>query len=137
MKLKSLSLSLAVALSALGVALDAKANPVPTLKPDAVSEISWDGSKVSDGLSAQPKDNPVLTLTARDRGTHINLRSQPTANSRSVGYGVPGDLAYMLQCVQDRDTPGSDLNWCKVQFPQSGAVGWIRSDFLIFREDGE
>ena len=133
MPLKPLSFSLLVALSALGVALIDRAPAAPT----SGSEIATDWQKAPVDLSAQPKDNQVVTLTARDRNTHINLRSQPTANSRAVGYGLPGDRVNLLQCVEDRDTAGSDLNWCKVQFPGSGAIGWIRSDFIIFSGDGE
>jgi SH3-like domain-containing protein len=130
MKLKSLSLPLAVvALASLGVALEVEAKSATLSQPDA--------AKVTESLTAQPKSDLVVTLTARDRGAHINLRSQPTARSRAVGYGLPGDRVDLWQCVQDYDTPGSDLNWCKVHFPVSGAVGWIRSDFIIFPSDGE
>lgn len=78
----------------------------------------------------------VATLVAHDRGSQINLRSQATARSRAVGYGLAGDQVNILECVPDRDTAGSDLNWCKVQFLVSGAIGWIRSDFIIFPSDG-
>ncbi|NJL48321.1 MAG: SH3 domain-containing protein [Leptolyngbyaceae cyanobacterium SM2_5_2] len=138
--LKALSLSLAVALSSLGVGLAARPKAAPNLDPHySAREIStsWDSGKIAEGLSAQLKANPVVMLTARDRGTHINLRSQPTVRSRAIGYGLPGDQVNLLQCVQDRDTAGSDLNWCRVQFLVSGAVGWIRSDFIIFPSDGE
>lgn len=138
MKLKSLSLSLAAACASLGVALEAQANTVPTLdKPNSASEISWDGSKVSEGLSAQSKANQLVTLRAQSAGAHINLRSRPTVNSSLMGYGLPGDRVELLQCVQDTDSPNSDLNWCRVRFPQSGAIGWIRSDFIIFNDGGE
>jgi hypothetical protein len=39
--------------------------------------------------------------------------------------------------VQDKDQPGSDLNWCKVKFQKSKAVGWVRSDHIIFADGGE
>jgi hypothetical protein len=78
----------------------------------------------------------VATLVAHERGSQINLRSQPTARSRALGYGLAGDRVQIYQCQQDTDTPGSDLNWCNVQFLESGANGWIRSDFIIFPSDG-
>jgi hypothetical protein len=139
MKLKYLSLSLAVALSSLGVALESKANSVSTFnKFDSASEISIaDGVKVSDSLTVQLKAARMATLRAQSGGAHINLRSRPTVHSRAMGYGLPNDRVELLQCVLDSDTPGSDLNWCRVRFPQSGVIGWIRSDFIIFPSDGE
>ncbi len=79
----------------------------------------------------------VSTLKASSAGARINVRSQPTVNSSSPSYGLPGDKVKVIQCVQDQDTRGSDLNWCKVQFVQSKAIGWIRSDFIIFADGGE
>lgn len=78
----------------------------------------------------------VATLMAHDRGSQINLRSEPTARSRAIGYGLAGDQVNILECVEDRDTAGSSLNWCRVQFLVSGAIGWVRSDFIIFPSDG-
>ncbi len=78
----------------------------------------------------------ISTLTASSSNSRINVRSRPTVNSSSPHYGLPGDRVKVLQCVKDQDTRGSDLNWCKVQFVQSRAVGWIRSDFIIFSDGG-
>lgn len=78
----------------------------------------------------------VGTLVAHERGSQINLRSQPTVRSRAQGYGLAGDQVNILECVVDQDTVGSTLNWCKVQFLVSGAIGWVRSDFIIFPTDG-
>ena len=79
----------------------------------------------------------VSTLKASSANSRINVRSQPTINSSSPHYGVSGDKVKVIQCVQDRDTAGSDLNWCKVQFVNSKAIGWVRSDFIIFADGGE
>jgi len=76
----------------------------------------------------------VSTLRASDPSARINVRSQPTVNSYSPHYGLPGDKVRVLQCVQNRDRSGSDLNWCKVQFVNSKATGWVRSDFILFAE---
>ena len=78
----------------------------------------------------------IATLRANSSNARINVRSQPTINSSSPHYGVPGDRVRVIQCVQDRDRRNSDLNWCKVQFVQSKAIGWIRSDFIDFPSDG-
>lgn len=83
-----------------------------------------------------PSGGRIGTLVAHTNGSHINLRSSATINSRPHGYGLAGDRVNILECVQDNDTAGSNLNWCQVQFLQSGAIGWIRSDFIIFPSDG-
>jgi len=93
-----------------------------------------------------PSNNPntptnqgyrTATLTAADAGARINVRSQPTIKSSSPHYGLPGDSVQVLKCVSDRDTVGSDLNWCNVRFVKSKATGWVRSDYIIFSDGGE
>lgn len=98
--------------------------------------VYWDPSS---NYGSQPSQSAerVGTLFAHGRGSQINLRSGPTINSHAHGYGLAGDQVNILECQQDADTPGSDLNWCQVQFRESGAIGWIRSDFIIFPSDGE
>jgi hypothetical protein len=97
--------------------------------------VYWDNSN-SYGSGPVNSGDRLATLVAHDRGSQINLRSQPTVRSRAQGYGLAGDQVNILECVPDQDTPGSDLNWCQVQFLVSGATGWIRSDFIIFPSDG-
>lgn len=77
------------------------------------------------------------TLSADSPNARINLRSGPTINSSASQYGVPGDQVEILCCEQDKDTAGSDLNWCNVRFVSSKATGWIRSDLIIFSDGGE
>lgn len=79
----------------------------------------------------------ISTLRASSANTRINVRTQPTINSRATQYGLAGDKVQVIECVQDKDTPKSDLNWCKVQFVKSKAIGWVRSDFIIFADGGE
>ncbi len=98
--------------------------------------VFWDNSS-SYGSEPVQNNSRVGTLTAYSRGSQINIRSQPTVRSRAHGYGLTGDQVNILECVQDNDTAGSDLNWCEVQFLESGIVGWVRSDFIIFPSDGE
>lgn len=79
----------------------------------------------------------ISTLRASNPNTRINVRTKPTINSGAPQYGLPGDKVKVIECVQDKDKPKSDLNWCKVQFVKSKAIGWIRSDFIIFADGGE
>lgn len=92
------------------------------------------GNQNSGNFGSPVAARGVSTLRASSANTRINVRSQPTINSSSPHYGIPGDKVKVLQCVQDRDTAGSDLNWCRVQFVNSRAIGWIRSDFIIFAD---
>lgn len=89
------------------------------------------------GTSGTPVAAHGVSTLKASSGSRINVRSQPTVNSSSPSYGLPGDKVKVIQCVKDQDTRGSDLNWCKVQFVQSKAIGWIRSDFIIFADGGE
>lgn len=79
----------------------------------------------------------ISTLRSDTPGGRINVRSQPTVNSSTPSYGIAGDSVRVNECVEDRDVRGSGLNWCKVQFVQSKASGWVRSDFIIFADGGE
>ncbi|MEO0406252.1 MAG: SH3 domain-containing protein [Cyanobacteria bacterium P01_A01_bin.135] len=97
--------------------------------------VYWDNASSYGSAPAQPSQR-VATLMAHERGSQINLRSESTIYSRAVGYGLAGDQVNILNCVQDGDTASSSLNWCRVQFLASGAIGWIRSDFIIFPSDG-
>lgn len=78
----------------------------------------------------------MATLTARDSGAQINLRSGPGTNYQQQGYGLVGDRVHILRepggSAQDlavaEDRQGA--SWYRVGFPRSGARGWIIADFL-------
>ena len=76
----------------------------------------------------------ISTLSGNGR---IYVRTQPTIKSTAPQYGLAGDKVKVINCVQDKDQPESDLNWCKVKFQKSKAVGWVRSDHIIFADGGE
>lgn len=106
--------------------------------------VYWDpapyNQQTNNPSSSQPAPTAqrgISTLRSNSSGSRINVRSQPSINSSAPQYGLPGDKVRVIQCVQDRDTRGSDLNWCKVQFVKSKVIGWIRSDFIIFADGGE
>ncbi|MDB9527702.1 SH3 domain-containing protein [Oscillatoria sp. CS-180] len=68
----------------------------------------------------------AATLTARQAGSRINLRSQPTTDSERQGYGLVGDDVELLRAAEGSD----ELTWYYVKFDESGAEGWIRGDFI-------
>lgn len=76
-------------------------------------------------LSAAALARPAV-LTSTDSSSRINVRSQPSTSSSSPHYGFAGDRVETI-----RETTGSDgYTWYYVRFNNSGAVGWIRGDFV-------
>lgn len=76
--------------------------------------------------TALPSTAQSAVLTATDPNSRILVRSRPTTNSYSPGYGLPGDRVNILQ--SDRGPEG--YTWYFVEFVQSGEQGWIRGDFV-------
>ncbi len=68
----------------------------------------------------------VATLTAEQADAQINLRSQPTTQASSPGYGLVGDPVQLLRAAEGE----GELTWYYVKFDESGAEGWIRGDFI-------
>jgi SH3-like domain-containing protein len=78
----------------------------------------------------------TATLVAEAKDSRINLRSGPGTNYRNLGYGLVGDFVYVLsELPPEADVRQDDQGylWYRVGFPKSGAVGWIRKDFLMFQ----
>jgi hypothetical protein len=65
------------------------------------------------------------TLTASDSNSQINLRDTPSETGKRLGYGLVGDRVEVL-----KQTTFDSYTWYRVRFPSSGAVGWIRGDFV-------
>ncbi|MCU0570253.1 MAG: SH3 domain-containing protein [Oculatellaceae cyanobacterium Prado106] len=85
---------------------------------------------------ALPSLAAFATLTASFTDARINVRQAPSVTADAPDYGVPGDRVEVTRCVQDLDNRVTDRNWCLVRF-ESGVEGWVRSDFLVFDEEGE
>jgi hypothetical protein len=83
--------------------------------------------------------NTISKLRGSNPNTRINVRQQPTINSKALHYGLPGDPVEVLKCVPNKDARSNkqDDNWCQVKFVKSKAVGWVRSDFIMFNDGGE
>ncbi|WP_226584663.1 SH3 domain-containing protein [Microseira wollei] len=56
----------------------------------------------------------------------INVRSQPTTNSRRLGYGLAGDRVTII----DRMVGVDGYIWYRVRFSRSGRMGWIPATSL-------
>ncbi len=110
------------------------------IKVDALEE---DGTVIVEGAlvvrysSKEAKESSVQTtnstsvtsseavLTASDPDSQITLRANPSESSKSFGYGLVGDRVQVIE-----QTTTDDYTWYKMRFPRSGAVGWIRGDFV-------
>ncbi len=90
-----------------------EATPTPTPTPGQTPA----GTPINPPQSAQ--------LIANQPESRINLRSGPGTSFAAKGYGLVGDPVQLL-----RSTTASDGTWYYVRFEQSGAEGWIRSDFI-------
>lgn len=55
-----------------------------------------------------------------------NIRDEPSTNSRIRHYGVGGDQVNILNQTNAPD----GFTWYFIEFPNSGARGWIRGDLL-------
>ncbi|MDA0265807.1 MAG: SH3 domain-containing protein [Cyanobacteria bacterium] len=97
------------------------ADPKQT-KPDPDAPVA-----AQDNITTAPVDPPQpAVLTAADAQAQINLRSEPSTDAASKGYGLVGDPVRLLKTAAD----GGDVPWYYVKFDGSGAEGWIRGDFI-------
>jgi len=83
------------------------------------------GQSTAQTASSTSVDSSEAVLTATDPDSQINLRDTPSATGEELGYGVVGDR---VQIIEQTTTDG--YTWHKVRFSRSGAVGWIRGDFV-------
>ena len=73
---------------------------------------------------------PGLATPARiigaEPGSRVNVREAPSTNAPSPHFGLVGDRVTILDQITGRD----GYTWYYVEFPSSGAQGWIRGDFI-------
>ena len=59
-------------------------------------------------------------------GSRINIRSGPSLNDNIQHYGLAGDRITVLSIRGQSDC----FRWFYIEFPQSGARGWVRGDLI-------
>jgi hypothetical protein len=110
----------------------------PSQKPGANDETAQSG--LSPGAAAAAEDpaaiggyqstpiNPprIAYLTSQQDTAQINMRSQPTTESSSLGYGKTGDEVQLLRLAEGE----GGYSWYFLKFTYSGEEGWIRGDFI-------
>lgn len=115
----------------------ASPSPSPSIQasPLPSSQVSSSPITADRPASRSPDPSPITTPTQSARegdisipitltgspGSQINVYSQPSTQSNSPSYGVPGDRVIVTRQVQVADRS----IWYYVRFP-SGAEGWVQ-----------
>ncbi|MCM1982223.1 SH3 domain-containing protein [Lyngbya confervoides] len=81
---------------------------------------------------AEKIDPVAAQLTSQYAGSKINVRSQPSTQSKIKHYGLKGDRVTLLQQAEGEDS----YLWYYLQFEKSKAEGWVRSDFVTQADSG-
>ncbi len=111
------------------------ANPAAeTLPEPTASSAEETATAASETTEAEPTDagetpiNPPqsASLTAQEANAEINVRSQPTVESTSTGYGLAGDAVKLLKTVDGDD----GFAWYYVEFDEWEIEGWVRGDLI-------
>jgi hypothetical protein len=79
------------------------------------------------GYQSTPIEPPRMAqLTSQQATAQIHVRSQPTTQSNSLGYGATGDTVQLLRLAEGE----GGYSWYYLKFKASGEEGWIRGDFV-------
>ena len=80
--------------------------------------------QVGETFTSGPEPATIVGETARSR---VNVRTGPGTEYKANAYSLVGDEIQVIgRAFSDRcDT------WVLVQFPGSGHVGWIHSNFIL------
>ncbi len=108
------------------------ASPTPEASTPPVAKPS--GNRHSSSPSPRPQSSistAEAILTVSGTNAEVNLRATPSVTSNRLGYGLAGDRVQIIK--QAASTDGDDYIWYQVRFPRSGAIGWIREDFVRVR----
>lgn len=69
-------------------------------------------------------------LYGQEAGSRVNIRSAPSTSAKALHYGLVGDYVEVINSQISQD----GYTWYYVEFPASGARGWVRGDFITFPE---
>lgn len=106
---------------------DALSTSTPGVEVGTASPVDEAAPVVAEGYQVVPINPPrMASLTAQQAEAQINLRSQPTTQSTSLGYGLAGDQVELRQLAEGE----GGFSWYYAYFPKSKATGWIRGDFI-------
>lgn len=97
--------------------------------PDVASPSPQQQTETANSASVSSSE---AVLTANDPDSQINLHDTPSATGKDLGYGLAGDR---VEIIEQTTTDG--YTWHKVRFRRSGAVGWVRGDFVSLASAGK
>jgi hypothetical protein len=79
------------------------------------------------GFQSTPiKPTRTAYLMAQSDGAQINVRSQPTTQSESLGFGLSGNEVELLRLAEGE----GGFSWYYLKIAESQTEGWIRGDFI-------
>lgn len=108
-------------------AASSTATPVASTTPGQGATVPTEQTVApADGTGTPINPPRVAHLVAGEDNAQINLRSQPTTQSPSPGYGVVGDEVHLWRLAEGE----GGYTWYYAQFAQSGTEGWVRGDFI-------
>lgn len=93
---------------------------------DSSSRASTMPSATTDSSPPDSANSGSARLTASDPSSPINVREQASTSSHIRYLGYAGDRVRIANTIKGDD----GYTWYSVQF-DSGAIGWIRSDFIV------
>lgn len=102
-----------------------------TRKNNSIDQPSSSSTQAKASLDLAYELPKWARLVAQQPNSKINLRLQPSSASPDKGYGLVGDLVKLIERIEDK----SGSIWYLVEFEESGAEGWIRSDFIDIFEN--
>jgi hypothetical protein len=107
----------------------------PTPNPTPNASISVATQKENQpSASISPSPTPIsqsiteAILIATDTNAQVNLRAAPSVTSKRLGYALADERVQVIQ--QAASTDGDRYTWYQVRFPRSGAIAWVREDFV-------
>lgn len=81
-------------------------------------------------LSTLPAFAEGAYLYGQQPGSRVNIRSAPSTSAKALHYGLVGDYVEVI----NSQLAGDGYTWYYVEFPASGARGWVRGDFITFAD---
>ncbi|MBW4513862.1 MAG: SH3 domain-containing protein [Timaviella obliquedivisa GSE-PSE-MK23-08B] len=103
------------------------------LRGDRRSSSSSDAGSVARSSSSSttrvmtPPSSGMARLKTLDSGSAINIRAEASTTAEILHMGYSGDRVEIISHVNGE----GDYRWYNIRFPQSGAIGWVRGDFVV------
>jgi hypothetical protein len=76
--------------------------------------------------TVNPPSSGIVRLNSRDSGSAINIRAGASTTAEILHLGYSGDQVEIISQFSGED----GYRWYNIRFPQSGATGWVRGDFI-------